>query len=97
MNSEVARVHLNCLQFDVSAVTEGSIVGVFAVTQGNSLFLGKFKLHGSKTRIFVSPVAERLITGQTAATPVIGAGFQFHYRRLFGRDNRFVHSVLLWY
>jgi hypothetical protein len=86
---------MQALQLCVRTIAEGLACCVLAIAKGNGFLLGNFKGKGCKPSAFVCPITEGLIGRLATATPVIAAGFQFHYHGLFVENDRFGHGVLL--
>jgi hypothetical protein len=59
----------------MGTVAERLIASMFAEAKSNLFGFGEFKSDGCKGCPFMSAIAEGLIGGQTATTPVVIAGF----------------------
>jgi hypothetical protein len=80
----------------MSAITEGWIPSLFTGTERHLRgFLDRKRL-GHKFCTFMCAIAERLIAGEAAGTPIVSTWFQSHHN-WFSSSNggNIAHSVLL--
>jgi hypothetical protein len=87
--------YTDVLELGVATVAEGSVLGVFAGTEGHLLFLLQGERQGGKLSTLVGPVAEGLVGRLAAGASVVGASLQCHDHGLSIGNDGFSHRFFL--